>query len=87
MRAERSIPNYKLPIVVMDSGLARCAPQSGMTKERSEATVRAKRVGWVERSDTHHAGIRAMGFAFGSTHPTALPFPPRKQPGMTEVRS
>jgi hypothetical protein len=25
-------------------------------------------VGWVERSDTHHA--RSMGIAFGSTHPT-----------------
>src|SRR3546814_13447505 len=32
-------------------------------------------VGWVERSETHHPATRtpprkAMGFAFGSTHPT-----------------
>src|SRR3546814_13768714 len=33
-------------------------------------------VGWVERSETHHPATRtpprkAVGFAFGSTHPTA----------------
>src|SRR3546814_5904779 len=33
--------------------------------------------GWVERSETHHRPARrAMGFAVGSTHPTALSTPP-----------
>src|SRR3546814_11690222 len=33
--------------------------------------------GWVERSETHHRPARrAMGFAAGSTHPTALSTPP-----------
>jgi hypothetical protein len=38
------------------------------------------RVGWVERSDTHHRAARMVdGFRKGSTHPTAVTVRARRQ--------
>jgi hypothetical protein len=50
----------------MDSGLAAFA-----APRNDGGVISCRTVGWVERSDTHQNLLKMMGFASGSTHPTA----------------